>query len=310
MIYGSACSGCGALDHALQRAGMECAWQIEIDPRRRSVLRRQFPGVLLMEDLRNVTDAPSVDLLAGATPCQDLSVAGSREGLAGERSSLFIDFIRLADRLAPAWILWENVPGVLSSHGGQDFALCLEGFTGARPDIPPGGWRSSGVAWGPLRWTAWRVLDAQHFGVPQRRRRVFVVAGTGVGPAPEVLLEPESLPGDPEAGRTAGAVASCLTSAGPRTGGYRLDDGQLGQLVTMVEPAGVRRLTPRECERLQGLPDDWTRWDDGGKRIADTPRYAMIGDAVAVPVVEWIGRRLLVAFGAAEHREDTATGGK
>lgn len=398
---GSACSGCGCIDLGLERAGFEPAWQIEINPKRRSVLARHWPTVQRYEDLRevaqNAADLPPVDLLAGGTPCQDWSVAGNRAGMAGDRASLFVDFIRLADQRSIPWILWENVPGVLSQHAGRDFALCLEGFTGARPEVPAGGWRSAGVAWGPLRWCAWRVLDAQAFGVAQRRRRVFVVAGPRDRCAPEILLEPESLPGDPAPGGEAGAVASPVASGSPRGSGYRLDADNLSQLVydpwnqkasgastqtlntrsgngaplvvdgaqithpenrqqpqperspslntsarlmaysgelasadpltrhshmtvdragscgcgpsnAVVQKSGARRLSPTEYERLQGLPDSWTRWGSDGSELADTPRYQMVGDGAAVPVLEWIGRRLRPAMESSGEQKSRSQG--
>jgi DNA (cytosine-5)-methyltransferase 1 len=352
-MLGSVCSGVGCIDLGLEQAGFQPAWQCEINPLRRSVLARHWPGVSLYEDLSEIADAAGlapVDLIAGGTPCQDFSVAGRGQGLDGERSGLFYDLVRLADSQPAAWILWENVPGVLSITAGRDFAVCLEGFIGYRPGLPLNGWRGTGFAVGPLRWCCWRVLDAQHFGCAQRRRRLFLVAGPRTRCAPEVLLEPESLPGGSPARLEAGAVSSTLTSGG--VGGYRLDDGEIGQLVTSpltqitspenranplhtegatggvpfvfqetgtgfatgaslrssggsgggvsqaVTLDGVRRLTPREYERLQGMPDDWTRWDCDGTELADTPRCQALGDGAARPVIEWIGHRLRRAMGA------------
>ncbi len=224
MRLGSACSGIGCIDLGLERAGFEPAWQIEIDPTCRAVLKRHWPNVERHDDLRTATDLPPVDLIAGGTPCQDLSVAGKGAGLDGERSGLFFDFIRLADSQPWAFVLWENVAGALSSSGGEDFAVCLEGFTGLRFEVPSDGWRSSGVAFGPLRWCTWRLLDAQHFGVAQRRRRLFVVAGPRGRCGPEVLLESEGLRGDPAAGGETGAVAATLSAGRPGSGRRQEED--------------------------------------------------------------------------------------
>lgn len=425
---GSVCSGVGGMDMGLEAAGFALAWLCEKDAQCRTVLAHRFPNVPVYDNLEGLADRDGLEpvhLLAGGTPCQDLSVAGRRAGLDGERSGLFFEFIRLADRLAPDWVLWENVDGALSSSSGEDFAVCLEGFTGFRPAVPQDGWRSTGVCVGPLRWAVWRVLDAQWFGVAQRRARVFVVAGTGSEPRPEVLLEPESVSGDSAPSRTQGegaprvideSLARPLGNAG--NGRIDLDHGAFGLMaapalsasgrgtsrpgesrgqdplvpyqppcrkcggalvyregssgawsatlhaannslecpdtyVPVLVPALTskmakgtggpsgdetqnlvahtltgnghdtsedgtgrgtpivafnwqsggdprygfgdkivpRRLTPRECERLMGWPDDWTLVDG----MKDSPRYRMIGNGVVKNVAEWIGRRIMLA---------------
>ncbi len=361
MRFGSVCSGVGCIDLGLERAGFDPAWQVEIDPRRRQVLARHWPNVQRYEDLKDVakraTELPPVDLLCGGTPCQSWSVAGPRDGLAGDRSQLFYSFIRLADLAAIPWILWENVPGVLSQRAGEDFAVLLEGFTGARPAVPAGGWRSAGVAFGPLRWCVWRILDARYFGVPQRRRRIFVVAGPRAQPRPEILLESAGVQGPTPASSEEGSKAACLTGGGAKRGRHYDDNetlisynnsqithpenrtrcrpssstpplvatsdvelvySRLGQVaptltaghddstagnscdpgVCILGPSGVRILTPLERERLQGLPDYWTKWAASGAEISWTQRRAMTGDGASVPVLEWIGRRLRTAMEA------------
>lgn len=221
--YGSVCTGIGAIDLGLDRAGMVPAFQCEIDRRKASILERHWPSVRRFHDLEElphapVSNIPAVDLLAGGTPCQDLSVAGRGEGLGGDRSRLFFDFVHLADRVDAPWVLWENVPGALSSNKGRDFAVCLEGFTGYRPGIPKGGWKSMGMCLGPIRWAVWRVLDGQWFGPPQRRRRVVVVAGRAdTGPAPEVLFEPDCLQGHSEEGRAKGPNPPAPGVSGPES---------------------------------------------------------------------------------------------
>ena len=328
-------SGIGGLDLGLERAGWRCVGQVEIDPYRRGILERWWPDVPKAEDVREVTEGSLArglravggsrpdqhaerarrhgttdahpGLICGGFPCQDLSVAGKRAGLKGARSSLFFEFARIADAVCPTWLLVENVPGLLSSHGGRDFAVVLATLA----DLGYG--------------VAWRVLDSRYFGVPQRRRRVFVVGHLGVeGPEP-FLPFLEGGEGNPAEGRTTGkGVAGAVAGRSPS----RLDDQGTRQLVSGYTSSGagwwdeedfvrlraqeggtpqnvvaystapavqydsaVRRLTPVECCRLQGFPDDWL----GGNEPPDSPKYAALGDAVTVPVAEWIGERLRAA---------------
>ncbi len=365
-------SGIGGMDFGLHKAGIHIVSQCEKDEFRREVLNARFPGVITYEDISEIyygepesgssaeghreSDkrrgktwaglSGSIDLLCGGFPCQDLSVAGKRAGLAGERSGLFYEFARIAEESVRegGFVLIENVPGLFSSHEGKDFEIILStlsecGFN----DI------------------SWRTLNSQYFGVPQRRRRIFILGrrsrGTSCG---EILLEPESGTRDIESRSKKRKNDSAISISGLGNGGpddndaqagrlistlqahkngYRLDADSVEQFVPMAfnwqtggdfrlmlgdtSPAlqkcqtvavarplshrnerydfetetfvsenygyGVRRLTPLECERLQGLPDDWTNIN-GAK---DTKRYAAIGDAVTVPVAEWIGRRIL-----------------
>lgn len=221
-------SGVGGLDMGLEAAGMRVVAQCEIDAQARAVLRRHWPHAKLFEDVRDVRGSalPPARLLVGGFPCQDLSVAGKRAGLGGERSGLVFEFLRIADEVAAEGLLLENVPGLLSSNSGEDHAVLLELLTGYRPGVPEGGWRNSGICVGPKRTASWRVLDLQYFGVPQRRRRVFIVAGTGAFGRPEILLEPEGLPGDPPTGEEARQVTSAIPASGAgtsRTGNERTE---------------------------------------------------------------------------------------
>jgi DNA (cytosine-5)-methyltransferase 1 len=301
VIVGSLFSGIGGLDLGLARAGFRHAFFCEADPYRRRVLARHWPGVPIYEDVRDVasreTRAPQrerlgdhdgrdagvglngvgggLDLLSGGFPCQDLSVAGQRAGLGGERSGLFFEFARVAGALLPAggWVLLENVPGLLSSHGGRDFALVLATLA----DLG-------------VHDCAWRVLDSRHFGVPQRRRRVYLLGRRARGRrAAEVLLEPESGGGDFAAGRAAGedvagSIADGATTARSLTASERWDgeteDFVVAGLGAPPDADGVRA-APRAARRV-----------DAAHGAADGPRYAACGDAVTVPVAEWIGRRL------------------
>jgi DNA (cytosine-5)-methyltransferase 1 len=439
--YVSLFAGIEGIGLGLERAGFRCIAQVEIDRNCRRVLERHYPDVPKFDDVRTFgadalrerlgrSDPPRVDLVCGGFPCQDLSVAGKRAGLAGARSGLFYEFVRVARELRPTWLLVENVPGLLSSgtceacreagrnlhaddHGGEDFAIVLD-------ELGDAGY-----------FVEWRVLDSRWFGVPQRRRRVFLVGHLGGPPARPVLFEREGGGGDPaprdEAGedvagtlgrrigrsRTeldghgAHIVSPAVTSkwrkgsggpggdeaqnlvVGTLTKGTRhypgssVDDAANGQLVAhaltsggadasedgtgrgtplvveslalrgreggataelggdqshalrssqgggdkahvavfrksrraadplndfdqgdvrtthAVVAASVRRLTPTECERLQGFPDGWTCLCDADPcTCPDGPRYAALGNAVTVPVAEWIGRGIVLEIRA------------
>lgn len=203
LTFGSLFSGIGGIDLGLERAGMRVLWQCEADPWRRAVLRSHWPAVPCYEDVRDVGGQEerrwvnvrnsggsadvgcgrdgvwSVDLLCGGFPCQDLSVAGRRAGLIdGVRSSLFFEFARIADLVRPRWLLIENVPGLLSSNGGRDFAVVYATL--------------AELGYG----LAWRILDSRHFGVPQRRRRVFIVGHLGARSAAPFLSFLEGGEGD------------------------------------------------------------------------------------------------------------------
>ena len=344
---GSLFAGIGGFDLAFERAGAVIAWQAEIDRHASAVLARHWPETPNHRDVREVNRraAEPVDIVCAGFPCQDLSQAGRRAGLAGTRSGLFFEVVRILRELRPPWVILENVPGLLSSNRGLDMGTVLG--------------RLAQLGYG----FAFRVLDAQYFGVPQRRRRVFIAGRLGEPSATAaVLLEPESgcwhpsprpeagaraaaIPADGAGGRReaegrAGGVARALTAHHGRFDpssellvAYRkaqkahdpgdcerweeavaaatLDAGsgntRTAHLITHalladgadasedgsgrgtpIVPAtvGVRRLTPRECERLQGFPDDWTAGQ------SDSQRYRQLGNAVCVPVAEWIARRL------------------
>ena len=358
---GSLFSGIGGFDLGLERAGWEVRWQVENDAFCNQILERHWPGVTRYDDITTVnTDRLTpIDLLCGGFPCQDISVAGRREGLAGERSSLFFEFARIAHALSPRWLLVENVAGLFSSSDGRDFGIVISAL--------------AELGYG----LAWRVLDSQYFGVAQRRRRVFIVGHLGKPCPPEILFEPESLRGDSPPSRQAGAQPAYSHRGGSRERGW-LNDAETGLVGAGVSPAlrarhdsssrdgqdiayalrenpggpgqgwntsyvshpagqvpaalyhnhqqdgdlreyrdasptvsrkwgtggnnipfvastppdpdgmSVRRLTLLECSRLQGFPDTWLAGD-----TPDSPRYRALGNAVTVPVAEWIGRRIL-----------------
>lgn len=211
-------AGAGGMSRGLEAAGMVCVAHAEIEPHARAVLRQHWPDTPLHGDVTQVDwtrYAGQVDLVAGGSPCQDLSVAGKRAGLAGARSGLFYELIRAWEETGASTCLWENVDGARSSNGGGDFAAVLSAFVGTALPVPSDGWRSSGVAAGPTGVAAWRVLDLQHFGPPQRRRRVFVVAARTGGPDPaEVLALTESVCGHPSPRQQQRERAAAGTGAG------------------------------------------------------------------------------------------------
>ncbi|MBG6270837.1 DNA cytosine methyltransferase [Pseudomonas aeruginosa] len=384
ITYGSVCSGIEAASVAWHMLGFRASWFAEIEPFPSAVLAHRWPAVpnlgdmtkLAREVLLGIIAAPLI--LVGGTPCQDFSVAGMRAGLAGERGALTMKFVELADAIDhvrpdgdECVVVWENVPGVLSDKGNA-FGNFLAALVGESEELqPPGGkWKDAGCVYGPKRAAAWRILDAQYFGLAQRRRRVFVIASARAGFDPcEVLFEREGMRRDhpPRRGQgtnVAGTLTSSLgknsgipagnesgllvafggsanckqtdvsTALSAHPGGTRMDAEtetfvvhgaqdpdaapvhsvclgsdpisarELAQPITtrngdpgtIQQGSGVRRLTPRECERLQGLPDDYTLIPWRGKPVEecpDGPRYKAIGNSKAVPVVRWIGRRLL-----------------
>lgn len=448
LTYGSVCSGIEAASVAWEPVGMKPLWFSEIEPFPSAVLAAHWPQVDNLGDMTKlaaavrVGDVPAPDLLVGGTPCQAFSVAGLRGGLSDERGQLTLSYVELADSIdekreqngeQPAIIVWENVPGVLSSKDNA-FGCFLAGLAGESEELKPAGekWTNVGYVSGPKRTIAWRVLDAQYFGVAQRRRRVFVVASarTDICPA-EILFEYDSLHGDITPGGETGQTVAALTKNGVGATGADDNQAQAGHLIafgggntsgeikvattctahgarldfdtdtfavhgtqdpdvnhelahtlgrnhgqenaciafsckdygadatenlsptlragnssnsnqnsgqppaialagntigrapqnggngTGYDESGVsytltksdihgvsvrntvRRLTPVECERLQGFPDNHTLISWRGKDAADCPdgpRYRAIGNSMAVPVMRWIGERILAAL--------------
>ena len=239
--------GIGGIHLALKRAGVRVVAGVEIDPACRGVLARHFPGAVLFNDVTEVTGdqlraagfVPGRGILAGGWPCTGNSVAGRREGMADPRSGLWVQFARLLAELRPRWFLGENVPGLYSVNDGRDIAI-------VRRDLAQLGY-----------WWAERTLDAQHFGVPQRRRRVFFAGCLGDRARPvQVLFDPDCGDGDSAPGRQAGTSAARSAANGtgsPRTvgtlggngpgGGWRVgaDEAATGQLVAATLQGGGRR---------------------------------------------------------------------
>ncbi len=223
MIYGSLFSGAGGFDLGLDAAGMMCAFQCEIDKQARAVLRHHWPEVPKHEDVRELSGRtlPRIDLLVGGFPCQDVSVAGNRAGLAGKRTGLFYEFTRLVSELAPEWLLLENVPGLLSSGGGRDMGAVL--------------WALGELGYG---W-AYRSLDAQYDGVPQRRERLFIVGRAGGRSPVEVLFEPESVPGNPPPRREAREDVAGTLGGGSGSRGWAPDTDRMTFLPDVAGTIGA-----------------------------------------------------------------------
>ena len=360
MRYGSICSGIEAATMAWHPLGWEPAFFSEIEDFPRAVLQHHYFDVPLHGDFTTIKDEDygSIDLLVGGTPCQSFSIAGLRKGMADERGNLALEYLKLAQRKRPRWLVWENVPGVLSSNGGRDFGAFLGGLV------------ELGYGW------AYRICDAQYFGVAQRRRRVFVVGYLrDWRRAAAVLFERESLLGHPAPSREEGEkVAPAVTTGAPfsRTGNELVERDVMGTLtarmfnslgsrdveegavipfsaynqsvetddvsqtvaarndqdtascvaygfqstanacdaaaagenvtptlrcdpMAVATSLSVRRLTPTECERLQGFPDGFTQIPYRNKpaeKCPDGPRYKALGNSMAVPVMRWIGERI------------------
>lgn len=281
-------AGVGGFDLALERNGVKVVSSVEIDKHASGVLSKHFPNSAIHGDVQKVTGddlrhagfIPDRGILTGGFPCQDLSVAGKRAGLAGARSGLYWEIIRLIEETGPEWVVLENVPGLLSSNNGRDFGVVIGALVG----------------WG--YGVAWRVLDAQYFGVPQRRRRVFIVARRAGDAAScaKVLFERQSVRGNLASSGATEQEITGNTGEGPEGYGQTSFAGYTKGSTTLTattykrpednlvvsDTYPVRRLTPLECERLQGFPDGWTEGQ------ADSHRYKQMGNAVAVPVVEWV----------------------
>ena len=331
--YGSVCSGVEAATVAWHPLGWEPQWFSEIEKFPSAVLAHHYPNTPNLGDMTAFKEWPNdpIDVLVGGTPCQSFSVAGLRKGLSDPRGNLMLTYLAIAAQYQPKWLVWENVPGVLSSNRGRDFGT----FLGALAELGYG--------------FAYRVLDAQYFGVAQRRRRVFVVGYLGDWRrSTAVLFERESLSGHPAPSRETGQkVAPTVTQGAPfsRTGNDRVEaeayvpDGPAKCLTSGVgqrydfetenfpiafgaqnsaqqcdsvsehvtptldksktpavtQASAVRRLTPTECERLQGFPDDYTQIPYRNKpaeSCPDGPRYKAMGNSMAVPVMRWIGERI------------------
>jgi DNA (cytosine-5)-methyltransferase 1 len=398
LTLGSLFDGIGGFPLAAVREGILPGWAGEIEAAPISITKKHFPVMRHLGDITKINggEIEPVDIITFGSPCQDLSISGRRAGLDGERSGLFNQAVRVikemrgaTNRTSPARIVWENVPGAFSSNRGLDFQTVIQEIAGIAepgvsiPRLPSKiGWMAAGAVMGDSWSLAWRVLDAQYWGVPQRRR-IFLVADFTGRSAGEILFKPESRAGNFEKGGKAGEgvagnadksvkqyavnigystdriqihpqssvtlrangggngantglyclpVTFCIvgntidrahTSGGNGIGvseeiGYTLntvdrhavavpficnaigdyEHGSIGKTILsrdditsgdlIVSGYSVRRLTPLECERLQGFPDGWTEYRHDGKPISDFQRYKALGNSVAIPCVEFV----------------------
>lgn len=333
MTLGSLFDGIGTWQLAAVRAGIKPLWSSEIDKFCQTVTAHHFPDTVQLGDINHITNAPKVDIITAGTPCQDLSIAGKRGGLTGARSGLFFKAVELVRRINPRFFVWENVPGAFSSNAGNDFRTVLEEIS-QEPVPLPRHWSNAGLVDGRNCQIAWRLLDSQYWGVPQRRKRIFLVADFAGRRAAQILFEPTSLPrhsaprqsqerqapattgnrvnysifdishGNDVVRSVCGDKANCLASR-MGTGGnqvqclaYGIKMNSTSNFAEELQPALnthsyhcvttniIRQLTPLECERLMGLPDDWTAYG------SDTQRYKAIGNGMALPIAEWILNRI------------------
>jgi len=302
LTHGSLFAGIGGFDLGFEQAGIPTLWQVENNWFCQSVLRTHFPEAKLYGDIRTLDPAvlEPVDIISGGVPCQDWSIANAqRRGLEGNDSGLFFEFVRIVAALRPPWVVFENVPGLLSAHAGRDFAIVLRSLA----DLGYG--------------LAWRVLDSRFFGVAQRRRRVYLVGSRGNLRAAQVLFDTEGGCGHPPArtakGETAAAAGRTRTArtvpdrfsdgyglAGPirqaiSSKWYKRSAGPSGDEyhLLLIEPAHPAPDTDRG-RGPDGVPqgvdgDPWPLLPKG----CDCARYRALGNAVTVPVARWIGARIL-----------------
>ena len=287
--YGSVCSGIEAATVAWHTLGWKPQWFCEIEPFPKKVLKERLSNVPDLGDMTKIHDdkiyqESSIDLLVGGTPCQSFSQAGHRLGLGDPRGNLALHFLKIAQDKHPRWIVWENVPGVLSSGDGEDFAAILQTMVDCGYGV------------------CWRMLDARSFGLPQNRKRIFVVGHSGGDwrRARAVLFEHEALSNDlARSVQAAGRIPVCTVrnagnanargvvvaeiSGEPETGG----DTRFEYEATNVR---LRRLTPAEEERRMGFVGNWTAIESA----TDADRYKAIGNSMAVPVMRWIGEGIEV----------------
>ena len=264
MRYFSSFTGIGGFEIGLP-SEWECVGQSEVDKYCDMVLRYRFPEVKNYGDIQKIEwdRVPDFDILIGGSPCQDLSLAGKRKGLAGGRSGLFLEFVRALRAKKPEYFIWENVKGALSSNEGRDFAEVQNQFSEA----------------GYALW--WQVLNAKDFNVPHNRERIFVVGFRSRSP-PEILFKRKNEGLFAEQDSIPPKIVRCLKATS-----YKMH-GDDTYIITSAK-SQMRRLTPTECERLMSWPDSWTRWgiNENGEKveISDTQRYRMCGNGVVSNVV-------------------------
>ena len=309
---GSVCSGIEAASVAWKGLGVSFSWFSEIAPFQTRFLAERYPKTPNVGDLCGIPDKiasgeiDSPDVICGGTPCQAFSLTGRHRGLEDERGRLTLKFIEVIDA-NDAWrgkdkaqtvVLWENVDGVLKDKTNA-FGCFVSGLAGCEEVLPVKHWTNAGLVRGPKRNVAWRVLDAKYFGVPQQRKRLYVVAGgknfhpenvlfeVHKGKLGEFVESPLTFEKSGKKFEVFRSYTDCLYSAyGTKwNGNAAAYNGSL----YVTENGRLRRMTPLETERLMGFPDGYT--DVPFAR--STSRYQGTGNSWAVPVVRWIGKRML-----------------
>lgn len=331
--FGSVCSGIEAASVAWGPMGWRADWFSEIDKPASSLLAHHYPHVANLGDMRFLAgkilsgQVTAPDVFCGGTPCQAFSLAGLRGSLQDSRGNLSLTFCEIANAIdavrsifnAPASVVfWENVVGVLHTKDNA-FGHFLAGLAGENSALqPPGGkWANAGAVLGPKRRIAWRVLDSQYFGLPQQRKRVFVVASARDGFDPAEILFERALPDGIVAsgiakqqknpcGNDGGAIEPAVTYGFQSNAGQALNfkKNKVGTLLAgktgggcifAVGPEPLRKLTPLEYERCQGFPDNYTKVPG----LTDTTRYQALGNSWSIPPVRWIGERMAQIGGLA-----------
>lgn len=310
---GSVCSGIEGASVALSNLGFDFQWFSEINSEPSKILSKHYPNIANLGDMNTIAErilTKSVNapqMICGGTPCQAFSYAGLQRGLEDERGQLTLNFVKIIDAndsirkgygLSSTIVLWENVIGVLKDKTNA-FGCFVSALAGL-PNIEEKKiWPNFGVVHGLKRNVAWRVLDAKYFGVPQQRRRVYVLAGPTNFYPEQVLFEKTphrdvEYPKNPlvfnkekHTFEVFREYTDCLLACyGTKWNG---NANALNGSLYVMQDNKLRRMTPLECERLMGFPDDYTLVDD----ISVTSRYKMLGNSWAVPVITWIGKRLV-----------------
>ena len=297
MTLGSLFDGIGTWQLAAVKAGIKPVWSSEIDNFCRTITRRHFPDTVQLGDINHIADAPYVDIITAGSPCQNLSIAGKREGIHGDKSRLFFKAVELVRRIDPHFFIWENVTGAINT---TDFHTVIEEIL--QEPVPfPRYFSYAGLVDGRFCQIAWRTLDSQFFGTPQRRRRIFLVADFRTRRAAEILFEHESdAKSVADTQKTQRQISDRITfgigrDAFNKSTNAKFKPTILPDLQPTLTARGagavaynkiVRRLMHVECERLQGLPDNFTQ---GG---SDTQRYKALGNALALPVADFILKRI------------------
>lgn len=336
--FGSLCSGIEAASFVLEPLGIKPLWLSEIADFQSRFLATKYPHAPNLGDMNDIPakiesgEVPVPDMLCGGTPCQAFSLAGWRNGINDDRGQLtlkYIDIVNAIDKIRlfegknRSVFFWENVEGALTDKTNA-FGCFLAGLLGLEEPIKVNKWTTAGVAFGKERNIAWRVMDAKYFGLPQQRRRVYLLGGGKDFHPENVLLEEGNILVDPykeqpkkeytlslfddyetpsqsynfeltkeidnhqiEAFRS---YSDCLYAAyGTKWNG---NAAAFNGSLYFAQDGRLRRLSPRECERLMGFPDDYTLLP----KCKDTQRYQAVGNSWAVPVIKWIAARLPLGF--------------